>query len=125
MSTGIFSATSVCAEGQKQTLTLWPAGIFYYKFSDEGKVKDIYFLRQPSRDEMARKFVNPPDYHMFKFDPKDFAGRPARPLLWVRTPVSRCFCCDVPQAGQVHILHVVNHIHQDGTSTARVPTPHF
>jgi hypothetical protein len=53
--------------------------IFYYKFSDEGKVKDIYFLRQPSRDEMARKFVNPPDYQMFKFDPKEFAGPKLEP----------------------------------------------
>lgn len=30
-------------------------GIFVYTFNSDGKVNDIKFLRQPSKDEMARK----------------------------------------------------------------------
>ena len=31
------------------------AGIWMYTFNTEGQIEDIKFLRQPSRDEMARK----------------------------------------------------------------------
>ena len=39
----------------KVHLLLPPAGIFKYVINSEGLVTDIWFQRQPSKDEIARK----------------------------------------------------------------------
>lgn len=58
----------------KETTSSRCISIWMYTFDTDGRITDIRFLRQPSRDEMARKFVSPPDYSAFKFDPTQWAG---------------------------------------------------
>ncbi|KAL3140950.1 hypothetical protein ABBQ32_005474 [Trebouxia sp. C0010 RCD-2024] len=47
---------------EKETAPSRCLSIFMYTFNTDGKITDIKFLRQPSKDEMARKFVTSPDY---------------------------------------------------------------
>ena len=46
----------------KETAPSRCLSIFMYTFNSDGKVNDIKFLRQPSKDEMARK-VHPCPWH--------------------------------------------------------------
>ena len=46
----------------KETAPSRCLSIFMYTFNSDGKVNDIKFLRQPSKDEMARK-VHPWPWH--------------------------------------------------------------
>ncbi|DBB18222.1 TPA: hypothetical protein ACH3X3_003189 [Trebouxia sp. C0006] len=63
----------------KETAPSRCLSIFMYTFNSDGKVNDIKFLRQPSKDEMARKFVKSPDYSSIpKFDRAEFSA----PKYW-------------------------------------------
>lgn len=63
----------------KETSASRCLSIFMYTFNSDGKVNDIKFLRQPSKDEMARKFVKHPDYSSIpKFDGAEFS----EPSYW-------------------------------------------
>eukprot|EP00891_Asterochloris_glomerata_P007219 jgi/Astpho2/7219/Aster-01532 len=56
----------------KDTAPSRSVGIFKYVVNSEGLVTDIWFQRQPSKDEIARKFKNPPDYSEMHLSPAQF-----------------------------------------------------
>ncbi|KAA6406359.1 MAG: hypothetical protein FRX48_09854 [Lasallia pustulata] len=63
----------------KETAPSRCLSIFMYTFNSDGKVNDIKFLRQPSKDEMARKFVKSPDYSSI---PKFVGAEFSDPKYW-------------------------------------------
>lgn len=59
----------------KETAPSRCLSIFMYTFNSDGKVNDIKFLRQPSKDEMARK-VRPASW-LYAFNSVDASAQAA------------------------------------------------